>query len=666
MPDQESASYLLNDLENLLGEQQVLYFPSTYKKPFDLSQSDKGHILLRAEVLSKLNRGTRMPVVTYPEALAEQVIHRQGLVRHSLEVRVGESLSTDFINEFLLHHGFENVDFVAQAGEFSVRGGIVDLFSFANELPYRIEFFGDTVESIRTFDPETQLSVQSMNHVTILPDIQTELREEVRSPFLEFLPDNAVVWSPGLTRIWQELREAMQEAVTRTAEMKSYDVSEFTRVFTAPDAVRAGLERFSLVEFGNQSFLPDATPLTYRCSPQPSFNKNFELLIKDLKKNQDGGFKNILLADSPRQVERLYSIFEDLEKKDPVQFRVEFTSLCLSLHEGFLDYDLCVACYTDHQIFDRYHRFRLRKNYSRSEALTIKEIYSLKPGDFVTHIDHGIGRYAGLETIQVNGQPQEAIRLVYKDNDILYVSIHSLHRIARYSGKDGTAPSLHKLGSTAWSSLKQKTKRKVKDIAKDLIALYAKRKATPGFAFSPDSYLQTELEASFIYEDTPDQVKSTRDVKRDMERNFPMDRLICGDVGFGKTEIAIRAAYKAVADGKQVAVLVPTTILALQHYKTFRDRLKEFPCTVDYLNRFKSAQQQKATLAALADGKVDIVIGTHRLISKDVKFRDLGLMIVDEEQKFGVAAKDRLKALRVHVDTLTLTATPIPVPFNSP
>lgn len=660
LPDQESASYFLNDLENLLGENQVLYFPATYKRPFDLSETDKGNILLRAEVLSKVNRGTKLPVVTFPEALAERVINRQGLSQNSMELRKGEKISTEFINEFLLHHGFENVDFVAQAGEFAVRGGIVDIFSFANELPYRVEFFGDEVESIRTFDPESQLSVTAMNHVTILPDVQTQLPDEARSSFLEFIPKNTVIWTKDLPSILQQIANGLDQSRAAIAGSKSYSVEELDRIFLADNILAELLERFSSVEFGSRYHYASDNELKFNGSPQPSFNKNFELLIKDLQKNDASRLKNILLADSPRQVERLYSIFEDLEKKHPGTHHVEFTSLCLSLHEGFIDRDTELACYTDHQIFDRYHRFRLRKNYSRSEALTIKEIYSLKPGDFVTHIDHGIGRFAGLETIQVNGKPQEAVRLVYKDNDILYVSIHSLHRIARYSGKDGTAPSLHKLGSTAWTTLKSKTKRRVKDIAKELIALYAKRKATKGFAFAPDTYLQTELEASFIYEDTPDQLKATKDVKRDMERGFPMDRLVCGDVGFGKTEVAIRAACKAIADGKQVAVLVPTTILALQHYKTFRERMKDLPCTIDYINRFKSAQKQKETLAGLANGKVDIVIGTHRLISKDVKFKDLGLMIIDEEQKFGVAAKERLKALRVQVDTLTLTATPIP------
>ncbi|MFM9007651.1 MAG: transcription-repair coupling factor, partial [Bacteroidota bacterium] len=401
--------------------------------------------------------------------------------------------------------------------------------------------------------------------------------------------------------------------------------------------------------------------LKFNSKPQPHFNKNFNLLLENLYSNQDKKITNVLFAESARQSERLYSILEDMPRPENRKgSSLLFHTMNTALHQGFIDEYLKIACYTDHQIFDRYHRFRLKKNYSKSEAITLKEIQSLKPGDFITHIDHGVGRFGGLETLDVNGRKQEAIRLVYKDNDILYISIHSLHRITRYAGKEGSVPSLNKLGSTAWTNLKQKTKKKVKDIAKDLIDLYAKRRAQRGHAFSKDSYLQTELEASFMYEDTPDQVKSTRDVKRDMEKDYPMDRLICGDVGFGKTEIAVRAAYKAAADGKQVAILVPTTILALQHFRTFSERLKEFPCRIDYLNRFKSAAKQQETLKSLAEGKIEIIIGTHRLLSKDIRFKDLGLMIIDEEQKFGVAAKEKLKSLRVNVDTLTLTATPIP------
>jgi transcription-repair coupling factor (superfamily II helicase) len=652
--DADEAAYLLNDIENLLTNEQVYFFPSSYKKPFETEDTDNGNVLMRAEVLSKLNRNSKTIVVTHAEALAEKVVTRKNLENNSIALRVGETVSVSFINEFLLHHEFENVDFVAQAGEYSIRGGIVDIYSFANELPYRIEFFGDEVESIRTFDPTTQLSVQPMNHVAIMPNVQKKLLEEGRSSFLDFVSPDTVFWFDDLNGADAFLRHHLFKPETEIMQEKLYEL------YDAPVVFLKKLGEKQVIEFGKRKFFPSDKSFDFNISPQPSFNKNFPLLITNLQGNQRNKIKNIIFADTARQIERLYAIFEDLEKKHAIENKVDFTSLLLSLHEGFIDHDLKLACYTDHQIFDRYHRYRLKKKHSRTEAMTLKELSSLKPGDYVTHIDHGVGRFAGLEHIMVNGKPQEAIRLIYKDNDILYVSIHALHRIAKYTGKEGTAPALHKLGSTTWATLKQKTKKKVKDIAKDLIALYAKRRATKGFAFSPDTYLQNELEASFIYEDTPDQIKSTRDVKKDMEKEYPMDRLICGDVGFGKTEIAIRAAFKAVTDGKQVAVLVPTTILALQHYNTFKDRLRDFPCTVDFINRFKSAARQKETLQKLGEGKIDIIIGTHRLLGKDIKFKDLGLMVIDEEQKFGVAAKEKLKAIRVNVDTLTLTATPIP------
>jgi transcription-repair coupling factor (superfamily II helicase) len=660
MEDKDEAAYLLNNIENILGESPVHFFPASYKKSFCLDEADNASILMRAEVLNRLSRGNRTIVVSYPEAIAEKVVTKKNLEQNSIGMRVGEHLSTEFLTEFLLMHDFVNVDFVAQAGEFAVRGGIIDIFSFSNELPYRVELFGDDVESIRTFDPATQLSVQAMNHITIIPNVQTKLLQDSRTAFLDFLPLNATVWAKDISSALSFLELNISTMKKEVEEKKSYPVSKIDEVYDSAENIQEKLSQRTTAEFGRRHFFPSGIEFNFSTSPQPSFNKNFNLLIENLQQNQRANIKNIIFADSSKQIERLYSIFEDLEKKNKLQNKVEFTSLALSLHEGFIDHDLKIACYTDHQIFDRYHRFRLKKNYSRNEQLTLKEIYSLKPGDYVTHIDHGIGRFAGLEAVTVNGKPQEAIRLVYKDNDILYVSIHSLHRIAKYTGKEGTKPSLHKLGSTTWATLKQKTKKRVKDIAKDLIALYAKRRANKGFAFAPDTYLQTELEASFIYEDTPDQVKSTRDVKKDMEKEYPMDRLICGDVGFGKTEIAVRAAFKAVADSKQVAILVPTTILALQHYNTFKERLKNFPCKVDYINRFKSAAKQKVTLSEMADGKIDIIIGTHRLLGKDVKFKDLGLMIIDEEQKFGVAAKEKLKAIRVNVDTLTLTATPIP------
>ncbi|MFM8916920.1 MAG: transcription-repair coupling factor, partial [Bacteroidota bacterium] len=457
----------------------------------------------------------------------------------------------------------------------------------------------------------------------------------------------------------------MESGTTETTDDNDVDFGRLpgnpTDVFNTAESLQQGMARFRIIESGSKSLYENKTEVTFQSSVQPPFNKNFVLLGTAFLENMRGAYRNIVFSDTAKQIERIYSIFRDINipARKPGE-EVSFTPVYVSIHSGFTDHELKLACFTDHQIFDRYHRYRLRKNYSKSEAMTLKEIYSLKPGDFVTHIDHGVGKFAGLEKIDVNGKTQEAIRLVYKDNDILYVSIHSLHRISRYTGKEGTEPKLNKLGTQTWANLKQKTKKRVKDIAKDLIELYAKRRSQKGFAFAPDTYLQNELEASFIYEDTPDQVKSTADVKKDMEKAYPMDRLICGDVGFGKTEIAIRAAFKAVSDNKQVAVLVPTTILALQHYKTFSERLKDFPCKVDYLNRFKSTAQQTTTIQSVAAGKTDILIGTHRLLSKDIRFKDLGLLIIDEEQKFGVASKEKLKALRLNVDTLTLTATPIP------
>ncbi len=658
--DREEAAYFLNDTENFLEEDTAMFFPASYKKTFQLNELDNANVLLRAEVLSRISKRSRTLIVTYPEAIAEKVVTKKNLEQNSIDLRIKEKISIDFINEFLLHHEFESTDFVAEAGEFSVRGGIVDIYSFSNDLPYRIEFFGNEVESIRTFDPSTQLSVQPMNHVTIIPNVQTKLLQNSHTSFFDFIPETTAIWIKDVSSAMSFIDVNLSKAKELVEQTKTYSPEKLDDIFESSEEIKRRLGKFSVIEFSKRFYFSPTAEHQFSFSPQPSFNKNFSLLVENLQANQKEGLKNILFADTAKQIERLYAIFEDLEKKNGIQNKVEFTSLLLSLHEGFIDQDLKLACYTDHQVFDRYHRFRLKKNYSKTEAITLKELSSLKPGDFVTHIDHGVGKFAGLETMDVNGKPQEAVRLIYKDNDILYVSIHALHRIAKYTGKEGTTPSLHKLGSNAWNNLKQKTKKRVKDIAKDLIQLYAKRRAQKGFGFAPDTYLQNELEASFIYEDTPDQIKSTRDVKKDMERDFPMDRLICGDVGFGKTEIAVRAAFKAVTDSKQVAILVPTTILALQHYNTFKDRLKDFPCNIDYINRFKSAAKQKETLKKLEEGKIDIIIGTHRLLGKDVKFSDLGLMVIDEEQKFGVAAKEKLKSIRVNVDTLTLTATPIP------
>ncbi len=661
LPEREEAGYFQADLENLTGK-EVLLFPSSYRKPFEFTQPDSSNVLARAEVLNELNHATEYGqlIVTYPEALAEKVIDRSSLEKNTLEIAVNNKLSIDFINEFLVEYDFDRVDFVYEPGQFSVRGGIVDIFSFSHNLPYRVEFFGDLIESIRTFEIESQLSVEQVKSITIVPNVQSKFLTENNISLLEYVDPGTQVWIKDVQFTFDIIQDGhkkatqLWKALSQDDKNKNPDWIDPKFSFTDEKLISSQLSDFPIVEFGKQFFYnPDAT-VNFDMRPQPSFNKDFSLLIHNFKNNEAEKIENFILTDSARQIERLYAILDDLDKT------VKFTPVSISIREGFVDREQKIACYTDHQIFDRYYKYKLKKGYQRSQAITLKELRELKPGDYVTHIDHGIGKYAGLEKVDVNGKLQEMIRLTYADNDLLYVNINSLNRISKYSGKEGTVPKMNKLGTDTWERLKKTTKKKVKDIARDLIKLYAVRKSKEGNPFSPDSYLQTELEASFIYEDTPDQEKATADLKRDMESPHPMDRLICGDVGFGKTEVAIRAAFKAVADSKQVAILVPTTILAAQHYKTFSDRLKGFPCNIDYVNRFKSSAQIKNTLEKLKDGKVDIIIGTHRLVSKDVKFKDLGLMIIDEEQKFGVATKEKLKQMRANVDTLTLTATPIP------
>lgn len=668
--EREMAAYLFNDLENLLGERELPYekrsiflFPSSYRKPYETVDVDNANVLLRAEVINRLSADTgRFIVVTYPDALTEQVVARKVLRKNTLSLHRGEDTSIDFILELLLEYGFERVDFVVEPGQFSLRGGIIDVFSYSNDFPFRIEIMADQVESLRTFNPEDQISVEKLDKISILPDISALALQHSRETFFDMVPGNTVFWCEdshwGGERIQQAFAFAGRMFDSLSHNLKHSSPSE---LYIDAAVFYAQLSRFQRVEYRRRYFAGDADPtLFFQFSPQPSFNKNFELLIEDLQQRTAAGYTNIILSDNARQIERIHSIFEIVGEQKAVMGDFAHHALKIALHEGFIDQDLKVACYTDHQIFERYHRFRIRDKFPGKKAMTIKDLGGLKPGDYITHIDHGVGVYSGLEKIEVNGKIQEAIRLIYKGNDVLYISIHALHRISKYSGKEGSEPTLNRLGSNAWANLKQKTKQRVKDIAKDLIRLYAERRARLGFAFAPDTYLQNELEASFIYEDTPDQEKATVDVKRDMEAQHPMDRLICGDVGFGKTEIAIRAAFKAVADNKQVAILVPTTILALQHYHTFSERLKDFPCKVDYISRFRTAKQKTETLKQVAEGKVDILIGTHRLTSADVKFKDLGLLIIDEEQKFGVSTKEKLKKLKVNVDTLTLTATPIP------
>lgn len=664
--DKEAAAYVYNDIENLNGEKEqsfdnrkILFYPTSYKRPYEIETTDNANILSRTEVLNKIsNQQRNLLIVTYPEALSEKVITKKFLRKNTLSLRKGEEVSLDFLTDVLIEYDFQREDFVVEPGQFAIRGGIVDVFSFSHEHPYRIEFDGDEVESIRTFNPATQLSLQKLQKISLIPNVQDRQIIETRESFIEFLPENSCIWIENTElsseKIALEYSKAEEAFSMLKGEIRHQEPSA---LFTSGQEFMRKLLEYKLIGFGSK-FINQSHTIDFIMEPQPAFSKNFELLSSTLISNSEALYYNFICSDNPKQIKRLETIFHDMRPR--LSGDVLFKPVYMALHEGFIDKQLKLAIYTDHQIFERFHRYRLREGFSGKEALTLKELYNLQPGDYVSHIDHGIGKYDGLEIIENNGKHQEALRLMYQNGDVLYVSIHSLHRISKFSGKEGTAPSLHRLGSNVWNNLKNKTKQKVKDIARDLIQLYAARKASDGFAFSPDTYLQHELEASFIYEDTPDQEKSTMDLKADMEQSTPMDRLVCGDVGFGKTEVAIRAAFKAVADNKQVGVLVPTTILALQHYKTFSERLADFPCRVDYLNRFKSTTAVRSTLKDLKEGKIDIIIGTHRLLSQDVEYNDLGLVIIDEEQKFGVSAKEKLRKIRVNVDTLTLTATPIP------
>jgi transcription-repair coupling factor (superfamily II helicase) len=655
--DKEEAAYFLNDLESLYPEDpRILFYPASYRVPYQLEETDNANVVARAEVLERINNGGTVWIVTYPQALFEKVPTQKKLAANTLRVEVGKIYSIDFINELLLEYHFDRVDFVYEPGQFSIRGGIVDVFSYANDNPFRIEFFGDEVESIRTFDAGSQLSLVQHKHFNIIPNVQGQLNLEENGSFFSFLGTNTTVWLSSYNQLSDKLEKEYAKSVKIHSELS--DTIKRTLpsdLYLHPKDAKKELEAYSIIEWGPEyQFKADKT-ITFDFLPQPSFNKNFDLLREDLMARSKSGFTNLIFSNQPKQIDRLYQIFEDIGGE------VEFKPMHVALHEGFIAPTEKLVCYTDHQLFERYHRFRLKEGFRQAkQALTLKEIYNLQKGDYVTHIDHGVGQFSGLETIDVNGKPQEAIRLIYKDGDVLYVGIHSLHRISKFTGKDGTVPKMNKLGTQAWATLKNKTKKKIKELAFDLIQLYAKRKSQPGFAFQNDSYLQNELEASFMYEDTPDQLKATEAIKKDMESPTPMDRLVCGDVGFGKTEVAIRAAFKAATDGKQVAVLVPTTILSMQHYRSFKERLKDFPVTVDYINRFKSTKETTDTLKQLKDGKIDILIGTHAIAAERVKFKDLGLMIIDEEQKFGVSVKDKLKTLRATVDTLTLTATPIP------
>lgn len=659
LQDREEAAYFQNDLQNLL-DREILLFPMSYKRPYEFSEIENANILMRAEVLNRLaNKTGSEIIVTYPDALSEKVINRRSLASNTFTIKLGEKLDLAFLEDFLHGYDFEKTDFVYEAGQFAVRGGIVDVFSFAHELPFRIELFGDEVDGIRTFEPGSQLSVESQESVNIIPNVQTKLIQEERQSFLDFISTETRLWFKDFQLTGDLLDKSYEKA--EASFDRILKESGNTKVVSSPDQLFEPAynfikrtESFARIEFGSRFFLDPVNTFEFPSSGQPSFNKNFELLAANLSDQQMQGFRNFIAADMPRQLERLKGIFEELSSQ------LEFEPLEFSLRQGFVDSTLKIVCYTDHQIFERFHRYRAKDKFTKTKALTLRELQTLQPGDFVTHIDHGIAKFAGLEKKVVNGHEQEAIRLVYRDDDLLYVSIHALHKISKYSGKDGAPPVINKLGTQEWDTKKAKAKKRVQDIARELISLYAKRKTAPGFAYPPDGFLQAELESSFMYEDTPDQARATEDVKKDMETPHPMDRLVCGDVGFGKTEVAIRAAFKATTEGKQVAVLVPTTILAMQHYRTFKDRLSNFPVRIDYVSRFKSPQEIKRILTEAHEGKIDILIGTHRIVSKDVNFKNLGLLVVDEEQKFGVKVKDRLKELKVNVDVLTLTATPIP------
>jgi len=668
--DSEEAAYFHNTLSGLTSALNIYYFPSSFKTRKNFRLLNASHVMLRTEALTRFSAPTGErtgALVTYPEALFEKVVLPKTLSGNIIHIKANDTIKLDSLMGLFVDYGFVRTDFVYEPGQFALRGGILDIYSFGNDKPYRVELFGDEVDSIRLFDPETQLSERKLLQISIIPNVETQFEQEEKVSLLEFLPDNTIYWikdwdviSEQITKQYRDMEE-FQQKLKDGLQQEIQDDPDETKIlkeireedFQGATNIQEQFIQQSIIEFGYQSHFTTES-LEFLTRQQPAFNRNFNLLIQDLKTFEKNKYQIYLFSEQPRQLERLHSIFADL------QTEIQFTPVATSIHEGFIDDDLKVVCYTDHQIFQRYHKYHIKQAFNKNKALTLKTLRDLQPGDYVTHIDHGVGRYSGLQKLEVGGTIQEAVRIIYKDNDILYVNINSLHKISKYTGKEGTQPKANKLGSDSWNKLKEKTKTKVKEIAFDLIKLYAQRKAQSGFAFSPDNYMQTELEASFIYEDTPDQSKATADVKKDMESAAPMDRLICGDVGFGKTEIAVRAAFKAVIDGKQAAILVPTTILAYQHFKTFSERLADFPVTVDYINRFKSAKEKKETLQKLSEGKVDIIVGTHALLGKSVKFKDLGLMVIDEEQKFGVGHKEKLKTLRTNVDSLTLTATPIP------
>ena len=653
--DKEEAAYHLNDLEQLLNQKRVLFYPGSYRRPYQIDETDNANVLMRSEVLNQIN-SRRKPViiVTYPEALFEKVVTKKDLEKNTLKLSVTENVSLDFVNEILFEYNFNRVDFVTEPGDFSVRGGIIDVFSFSNDEPFRIEFFGDEIDSIRTFDVETQLSKEKLQKASIMSNVENKTLQEKRVNFLKYIASNTIIFLKNKDLLIGKLDKLFSRAESTFSELpKALNHAKPMDLFCNGSFIQNQLSGFTIASFETYTS-GDKPIIDFITKAQPSFNKQFDLLIENLNEYHSKGFTNYIFCANEQQAQRFHDIFEDAKKE------VHYQTIVFPLYQGFIDLEEKIVCYTDHQIFERYHKFRLKNGYAKKQSITLKELNNLDIGDYVTHIDHGIGKFGGLQKIDVEGKNQEAIKLIYGDRDILYVSIHSLHKISKFNGKDGKAPKIYKLGSGAWKKIKQKTKKRVKEIAYNLIKLYAKRRMRKGLAFGPDTHIQHELEASFIYEDTPDQYTATQDVKADMEKEQPMDRLVCGDVGFGKTEIAIRAAFKAVDNGKQVAILVPTTILAFQHYKTFTKRLENFPVRIDYLNRFRTTKQRNEAIEGVNDGSIDIIIGTHQLTNKKIKFKDLGLLIIDEEQKFGVAVKDKLKTIKENVDTLTLTATPIP------
>ena len=651
--NQEEANYYLNDFENILSKDEVLFFPSSFKKEATQEIYENSNILLRSEVLKNINNKNKSKlIVSYSEAIFEKIVSQNTLNNKSVYFDKLKHFSLDSINELLFKLGFNRVPFVSTPGEFSIRGGILDVYSFSYNHPYRLEFFDDKIERICSFNVENQLSINAFENITILPNTSNIDFSNKRYSIFDFFPENTVYVFNDFDKTINSLEKLYANAEKIYKSKKSEDYLPKSLFINDPEIIEK-IKNKNAIIFEPSIHINKIKKIQINQYPQPSFNKKFNLLIDHLNNNSRKGFENVIFCSNENQAKRFHDIFQEME------IPVKYKTIIKPLYKGFEDEEAQISFFTDHQIFERYHKYKLRNNYSNYQNLTLKEINKLNKGDYITHIDHGIGKFAGLLKIEVNNSFQEAIKILYADSDILYLSIHSLYKISKYNGKDGAIPKIYKLGSKAWKNLKLNTKKKVKKIAFDLIKLYAKRKEKIGFSFNPDSSLQWELEASFLFEDTPDQTKATNDVKLDMESPHPMDRLICGDVGFGKTEIAIRAAFKAVDNNKQVAVLVPTTILAFQHYNSFSERLKDFPITIDYLNRFRSLKEKKEIAEKLNIGKIDILIGTHQIVN-NILFKDLGLLIVDEEQKFGVSVKEKLRNLKVNVDVLTLTATPIP------